>query len=96
MSRPSACRRGYDRRWRSIVGDAIEVHVRIFGWTCPGWGIPAHHTADLTGDHELALALGGRSTPANVQILCRACNARKGSRPVVTEQLTLEVEGRTA
>lgn len=92
MSRPSACRRGYDRRWQAVVSAAVEVHVRIFGWTCPGWGVPAHHSTDLTGDHELALALGGLSTPGNVQVLCRGCNARKGSRPVTRVQLTLELE----
>jgi HNH endonuclease len=91
MTRPSAHRRGYTRRWQSVVRYAIEVHVRLFGWTCPGWGVPSHHSVDLTGDHELALSLGGLSSAANVQILCRSCNARKGNRPPVRVQLTLDI-----
>lgn len=91
--RPSAHRRGYDRSWRAIVRQAIEVHVRIHGWTCPGWGTPAHHSSDLTGDHELPLALGGRTTKANVQILCRGCNSRKGRQPGQRTQLTLDALG---
>src|SRR5688572_13159558 len=44
MTRPSACRRGYTRGWQRIVRNAIEVHVRLYGWTCPGYGVPAHHS----------------------------------------------------
>lgn len=90
MGRPSAHRRGYDRRWQRIVRAAIELHVRLYGWTCPGWGVPAHYSADLTGDHDLALALGGLSVPGNCRILCRSCNARKGNRPTPRTQLTLD------
>jgi 5-methylcytosine-specific restriction endonuclease McrA len=89
-ARASASRRGYGRRWQAIVREAIQVHVRIFGWTCPGWGVASHYSTDLTGDHELALALGGLSTPANCRVLCRGCNARKGSRPAPRTQLTLD------
>ena len=90
MTRPSAHRRGYTRSWRAIVRAAIEVHVRLYGWTCPGWGVPAHYSTDLTGDHDLALALGGLSTRGNVRVLCRSCNARKGNRPPVRVQLSLD------
>lgn len=69
---------------------ALEIHIRLYGWTCPGWGVPAHHSTDLTGDHDLALALGGLSAPGNVRILCRGCNSRKGNRPPVRVQLTLD------
>jgi 5-methylcytosine-specific restriction protein A len=89
--RPSACRRGYGRPWRAIVRDAIAVHVRVYGHTCPGWGVPAHFTADLTGDHVIPVALGGLTSRANVQILCRACNSRKGRQPATREQLTLDL-----
>jgi 5-methylcytosine-specific restriction endonuclease McrA len=35
---------------------------------------------DLQYDHVIPLALGGASTMANLQILCAACNGRKGAR----------------
>lgn len=91
MTRLSAHRRGYTRRWQAIAHEAIEAHVRVNGWTCPGWGVPAHPSRDLTADHELAVARGGLSTVANLgPVLCRGCNARKGSRPPVRVQLTLD------
>jgi 5-methylcytosine-specific restriction endonuclease McrA len=36
--------------------------------------------SDLEIDHIKPLFLGGLSTPENVQLLCRACNRRKGWR----------------
>lgn len=33
---------------------------------------------DLQYDHVIPLALGGASTPENLQILCAPCNGRKG------------------
>ena len=91
MTRPSAHRRGYTRRWRAIVRDALEVHVRLNGWTCPGYGIPGHYSADLTGDHELPVSRGGLTTRTNTQILCRACNSRKRDRPPIRVQMTLDL-----
>jgi len=90
VTRPSSYRRGFTKRWRTIVQDAIEVHVRIHGWTCPGWGVPAHYSTDLTGDHDWPLSLGGLTSRANVRVLCRGCNARKGNRPPPRVQLTLD------
>jgi len=34
---------------------------------------------DLQYDHVIPLALGGASTPENLQILCAGCNGRKGA-----------------
>jgi 5-methylcytosine-specific restriction endonuclease McrA len=62
--------------WRRLAREAIAAHVEAMGWTCPGWGVPAHESRDLTGDHEIPRVGGGLSTPANVQVLCRSCNAR--------------------
>jgi 5-methylcytosine-specific restriction endonuclease McrA len=86
--RRAATVRGRGYRWRQVRRIALGIHVQLYGWTCPGWGVPAHHSYDLTGDHALPLAAGGLSTPANVTVLCRSCNSRKGSA-VVREQLVL-------
>ena len=36
--------------------------------------------AELTMDHRLPLALGGRTTKKNVVPSCKACNTRKGAQ----------------
>jgi 5-methylcytosine-specific restriction protein A len=52
-------------QWRAAYGD----------W-CPGWQRMAHHTADLTADHVVAVAAGGGEA-GPLQVLCRACNGAK-------------------
>jgi hypothetical protein len=37
-------------------------------------------TEDLTIDHIVPERLGGTLDPANLQVLCRTCNSRKGAR----------------
>lgn len=54
--------------WREAHGD----------W-CPGHGVPGHQSSDLTADHVQAVANGGPADGA-LAVLCRPCNARKGSR----------------
>jgi hypothetical protein len=77
--RRAATVRGRGYRWRQVRRIALGIHVQLYGWTCPGWGVPAHHSYDLTGDHALPLAAGGLSTPANV---CSAARATAGrARP---------------
>lgn len=39
--------------------------------------MPAHQDPDLTADHIVAKANGGSDDQANVQVMCRKCNARK-------------------
>ena len=34
---------------------------------------------DLQYDHVIPVALGGATTPANLQVLCAPCNRRKGA-----------------
>jgi hypothetical protein len=45
-------------------------------------------TYDLTIDHKIVpWSEGGSSTdPANLQVLCRSCNSRKGTRPWIPPQ----------
>lgn len=79
--RPSACRRGYDRRWQRIAADAIERQPY-----CTNCG----STRDLTGDHIVPVSRGGLNTRANCQTLCRRCNARKRNLPAFPRQLCLD------
>lgn len=80
MTRPSACRRGYDRTWRRIRAEAIERQPY-----CSMCG----STANLQGDHILPISRGGLSTRANCQVLCATCNGRKAGR-IARTQLTLD------
>lgn len=55
--------------WRSIVARQ--------GGRCAHCG----ETRKLERDHIVPLSRGGSNLPANIQGLCRSCNARKGDRP---------------
>lgn len=56
---------------------AVDAHVETHGYWCPGWGVPAHASDDLTADHVTAVANGGARGP--LQALCRSCNSRKAA-----------------
>lgn len=60
--------RGYDARWQSLT--RVQLAQQPF---CAECGT----TEDLTVDHVLPLARGGRSELSNVQTLCRSCNGIK-------------------
>jgi hypothetical protein len=49
--------------------------------------------ADLTAEHLVPRSRGGRTTPENLTVACRACNRRRGTRPVVAHVRTLLDEG---
>jgi len=76
------CSRGYRRTTRNPLYDdpdwkrrskrEISAHVARFGWWCPGFGVPAHPSRDLTLDHIIPGSLEG-----GTQVLCRACNTRR-------------------
>lgn len=69
----------YDHGWQVKAKAAVAEHVAIHGWMCPGYGVPAHRSTDLTGDHARPLSLGGTNDGV-VAVLCRRCNTRKGGR----------------
>lgn len=81
-SRCVDCSRGFRRSrhnalydtadWRKRRKSEIAAHVARHGWSCPGFGVPAHGSLDLTLDHVLPGSLA-RGT----QVLCRGCNTRK-------------------
>lgn len=77
QQRGSASQRGYGSQWRRTAATAVTNHRQVYGNWCPGWNVPAHAAADLTGDHIVAKANGGTDSADNVQILCRSCNSRK-------------------
>jgi 5-methylcytosine-specific restriction protein A len=61
-----------DERRRRVV----DTWRTTYGDLCPGWGVDAHRSADLTADHVVPVAAGG-SEQGDLTVLCRACNARK-------------------
>lgn len=57
----------WERRSRTARQAWIEQH----GWTCPGYGVPAHPAVDLELDHTTG------------QVLCHRCNCAAG--PALTQ-----------
>jgi 5-methylcytosine-specific restriction protein A len=47
---------------------------------CQGYRVPAHLSSDLTVDHIVPKAAGGKAELSNMSVLCRGCNARKGAQ----------------
>ncbi|MEQ1930975.1 MAG: HNH endonuclease signature motif containing protein [Parvularculaceae bacterium] len=64
--RPSAARRGYDRKWRAIRAAFLRAHPRC---AC---GSPASEA-----DHVTPLAAGGTHGWLNLRALCKPCHSRK-------------------
>ena len=63
----------------SAARDVVTAWRQQHGNICPGWGRPPHPAADLTADHRTPLHHGGDNSAANLTVLCRSCNARKGA-----------------
>lgn len=81
QSRPA--RGVYDTaRWRRVRRRVLHRHVTTNGWWCPGYKTPPHLSRDLTVDHGAPLAQGGDPyDEAQLHVLCRSCNGRKGAAP---------------
>jgi len=75
----NARRTHYQGDWPRISRTAIAAHRAQHGDRCPGYQRPPHPASDLTADH-----VDPRSLAAGVTVLCRSCNASKGSRPTPT------------
>jgi hypothetical protein len=57
------------------------------------WCGRAPWRADLTAEHIVPRSRGGRSSPENLTIACRACDKRRGTKPVVSFVRALLNEG---
>lgn len=75
--RPTACQRGYDRRWRKLR----EAHAAAHPAICaePGCGY-AGPSAEMHLDHIVARAAGGTDHPSNLQWLCHKHHSTKTVR----------------
>lgn len=77
--RGSSTARGYGYGWRKLAAQVMAEHQRNWPGWCPGWQRAAHPSDDLTVDHIVPKALGGKDTRDNAQVLCRPCNAAKAA-----------------
>ncbi len=57
--------------------EMIRDHVSWWGCTCPNCG---RNTRDLQIDHIVPRAQDGRNSRGNLQVLCRRCNLKKGTK----------------
>lgn len=69
-------RPGYGRNERRRRSDHVRAHVEQYGWVCPGWRRDAHASTDLTADHVIPQAAGGR-VGGSLRVLCRSCNSSR-------------------
>lgn len=69
--RGSTASRGYGSAWQRMARAHLKRHR-----SCLQCG----SVEDLTVDHIVPLSRGGKSTPHNLQTLCRSCNAAKRDR----------------
>lgn len=59
---------------------AVADHVAVHGWLCPGDETHASHPCDdLTADHIMPVAAGGRED-GPLRVLCRSRNSARGVR----------------
>jgi 5-methylcytosine-specific restriction enzyme A len=69
--RGSTAQRGYGRAWQELR--KVQLARQAYCAECGS-------TDDLTTDHIVPLARGGRSEMSNLQTLCRSCNGSKSAR----------------
>ncbi len=61
----------------------IPDDVKLLVWSRDGGAcVRCHATTDLHFDHIIPLSRGGGDHAENIQLLCRSCNLKKGSRLV--------------
>lgn len=70
--------------WRAVARRVVDAWIREHGLVCPGFGYPVHRVArrgELAADHRIPRGeCSDPLDPANLRVLCRRCNSRKGGR----------------
>lgn len=72
----------HNRRAR-LRGDKGSYDIKSWKALCESWGnrcLCCGSTRKLTIDHVIPLARGGRNVLENLQLLCKSCNSRKGTK----------------
>jgi hypothetical protein len=70
----------------------LETLIERDGPVCV-WCGRAPWRTDLTAEHIVPRSRGGRTSPENLTVACRACNKRRGTKPVVSFVRSLLDEG---
>jgi 5-methylcytosine-specific restriction protein A len=70
--------KSYTYKERKRRKAAVEEHIAAHGYWCPGWGVPAHPSEDLTADHVIPQRYGG--VGGELRTLCRSCNSRRSTK----------------
>lgn len=85
---------------RTDVTEGIQVERRERAMLLYGlqegycWGCRDHFKfRNLTRDHIVAIELGGQDHFENLQLMCGACNSKKGTKPMAVFIQQLEAEG---
>lgn len=69
------------RKWSHQRRRVMPSLLAERGRACEGCGA----VDDLTADHVVPISRGGRNDRSNLQVLCRSCNSRKGTRTPESE-----------
>jgi hypothetical protein len=70
----------------------LDALIERDGAVCV-WCGRAPWRTDLTAEHIVPRSRGGRTSPENLTVACRACNKRRGTKPVVSFVRSLLEEG---
>ena len=74
----------YNRLHGRLKRQTVERWVRMYGWICPGYRIPAHPVppGGLEGEHIIPRSVRPDLAydPSNYSVLCHVCNVRKGNK----------------
>ena len=62
---------------------SLETIIERDGTVCV-WCGHEPWRRDLTAEHVVPRSRGGRTSVENLTVACRACNKRRGTRPVVS------------